>query len=210
MSTVLNIFNQNLPEEVGKIVLMILGVPFSLSARNLFINNLPIELQQYNLLFTIVTCGLLASVLFAIFGFYVPKVIRTRTSILSFLLWLIMSISFAVSAAKYFDKICFGFGTSLAVAMLFFLTLYFHSTDLYSDFDSKPNESLSDAGIELLIKSLLLALMLFCVITVVTLPVISYVNKDISKSYITGTILHTGSFFFWFFVTGIVAVSERK
>ena len=71
MKTVVAVLTLPLPDQVSKIVLLMFGIPLSLSCKNLLVSSLPVDLKSSQNIFTIVVLGILFSICFAIFGYYV-------------------------------------------------------------------------------------------------------------------------------------------
>lgn len=210
MRNILDILFQNLPDSVSTVVITLFGFPIMISGVKLISFSLPDNLMKYKSLFFVVILGMIFSIIFAFFSYYVPKFVRTKTSIFTFILWLFMCVSFSFASYKFIDKVCYGLGSASAVGILFILVVYFFQTEIWSQLQTPSSENVNIVGLELLIRFLLFFLMLFCVITIFTVPIVSFVNTDISKAFITITILHTASFLIWFFITAIVATNEGR
>jgi len=210
MRVKLNFIFSDLPEQVSNLIFFILGVPITIAVTKLISLSLPDELKANHSIFVFVILGIIISTVFGAFGSYVPKIVRTKTSIASFMLWIIISISFSVAAYNFYDQLSFGIGTSASVSMLFLLVIYFHSKDIWNEIKITSSENINFSGVELLAKGLMIGLVLFCIITMITLPILSFAVKNIKRSFLAGTILHTLSFFLWFLLTGMVAACERS
>ena len=98
MGVIGDVVDRSLPEQASNVVALLPAVPITIAGANI------LEPSQSSILHWVLLSVILSTI-FAFFGYYVPKPIRLKTTILSFVLWLLLFYGFTQAGLSYSDKV---------------------------------------------------------------------------------------------------------
>ena len=124
-----DVVDRSLPEQASNVVAFLPAVPITIAGANI------LEPSQSSILYWVLVSVILSTI-FAFFGYYVPKPIRLKTTILSFVLWLLLFYGFAQAGFCYSDKVDYSISILLAIGMLFSLIVYFLFKSIFEEVSS--------------------------------------------------------------------------
>lgn len=198
-----DVINRSLPEHASTVVAFFPAVPLTIAGANI------LGIDQKSVFYWALGSVILSTI-FALFGYYVPKVIRLKTTILSFVLWLLLFFGFTKAGIGFDDKIDYGLSVLLAIAMLFSLIVYFLFVSIFQEVSSAEKNEHSYQAKELAIKSLLYLTLVLCLVSVIAISMTLFLsNPTTEKVLFAASSLHVGIFSLWFLTTGLVAIYQK-
>lgn len=199
-----DIIDRPLPKQASNVVASFPAVPIAIAGRNILDPN-------QTLIFYWVLGSVMLSAIFAFFSYYVPKPIRLRTTILSFLLWLLLFYGFTHAGIEFKDKIGYGLGVIIAIIMLLLLVSYFYFKSIFKEISQSETDEQNYLEKELVIKCLLYFVIILCFVSIIAIPMTLFLSSPATdKVLLTTSSIQFIIFWFWFVVSSLVAIYQQR
>jgi len=111
------VLTKPLPPESHRFMCTVLAVPVGLACKSLTSVNTQGVLCPPGVCYLAIVSVIVSS-FSAGFGYYVPDLIRAKTTLLTLALWTVLAIAFSVSACTYESVTGYGAGITVAVGVL--------------------------------------------------------------------------------------------
>ncbi|MFN3325081.1 MAG: hypothetical protein ACK5AZ_16420 [Bryobacteraceae bacterium] len=143
--------------------------------------------------------GILVSTSMAYASHALPNAIRSRTSVLAFLIWTFLAVAFSAAAAFYSNQVPFAMSIFAALASLLLVAYQFHLGPLLSFVPAHDVSSGdSDPNAEHLFRGILAFIFaIMCSVATFVVPILALVNSDYRPVALIITVLHVLSFGSW-------------
>ena len=162
MAYIRQLILRDLPETHSSFMPFVFSIPFAFTLIKLFSLPLAPPLDQFNKIFQFAIIGIMLSVTFAGFSCCVPKTIKSKTSIITLILWFLMCTGFSFSSCVFSDSIRFGISITLTVFILLMVVLHYSNcSDMWTQFYQCKSDNLNCHGVEMFLSSFYILLCVF-------------------------------------------------
>jgi hypothetical protein len=198
-----DVIDRSLPEQASTVVAFFPAIPIAITSANI------LGVVSHSIFYWALG-SLIVSTIFAFFSYYVPRPIRLRTTILSFLMWFVLFMGFAEAGIGFRDKVGYVLGVLLAIGMLLCLVVYYLFKSIFDDISTSDSSEQSYIIKELFIKILLYLTVVLCLVSLLAIPMtMFFANPTTEKVLIVTSSLHVGIFGFWLITAGLVAIYQK-
>lgn len=203
MNVITDAVNRSLPDQASTVVAFFAAIPLTIAGANI------LGVPTYSI-FYFALGSVIISTIFAFFSYFVPRPIRARTTIISFLVWFFLFLAFAKAGIGFKDKMDYGFSIWLTIGLLLILVGHFFFSSIFEELSSADGDDQSYHAKEILITGLVYTTVVLCLVALIAIPITIFLaNPTVEKVLTFSSALHVGVFGFWLLTAALVSIYQN-